>query len=316
MTEFFGPLLGVMRADNLDQAIELVNQTGYGLTSGLESLDKREQKKWEQQIFAGNLYINRGTTGAIALRQPFGGMGKSALGPGIKAGSPDYVSQFMAFKEYGYPQIGVIEGETDLLRLANEWEVMLRWGAFGRHDEEIRQTVFAVRSYLYQVEQKFGRREDYFHLRGQDNILHYQPIQKLVIRLHGDDTLFDTLARIAAARAAGCDPIVSLPEDLDNDVTSFLGERYGKALLKDILVVRQSDKHLQESLPDIDRIRYADPDRVPETVFQAAAEIGFYISRSPVYMEGGLELLQYFRQQSICNNYHRYGNLGERSELE
>jgi RHH-type proline utilization regulon transcriptional repressor/proline dehydrogenase/delta 1-pyrroline-5-carboxylate dehydrogenase len=316
MTEFFGPVLGVMRADDLDHAINLVNQTGYGLTSGLESLDKREQKKWQEKIFAGNLYINRGTTGAITLRQPFGGMGKSALGPGIKAGSPDYVSQFMKFEEHGYPQTGVIDRETDLLWLANDWEVMLRWGAFGKHREDITKTIFAIRSYIFQVEQKFGREEDYFHLRGQENILKYLPIKDMAIRLHTDDTLFETLARIAAARAAKCNPVVSLPEGLSNEVTGFLDGRYGKALLKNVEVVIQSDKQLLVSLLDIDRIRYAARDRVPETVFQGAAETGFYIARTPVYMEGRLELLQYFRQQSICNNYHRYGNLGERGELE
>ena len=88
MTEFFGPLLGVMCADDLDHAISLANGTGYGLTSAIESLDKREQERWKNSIRAGNLYINRGTTGAVTLRQPFGGMGKSAIGPGIKAGSP------------------------------------------------------------------------------------------------------------------------------------------------------------------------------------------------------------------------------------
>jgi RHH-type proline utilization regulon transcriptional repressor/proline dehydrogenase/delta 1-pyrroline-5-carboxylate dehydrogenase len=316
MTEFFGPILGIMRADDLEHAIDLVNQTGYGLTSGLESLDRREQKKWQENIFAGNLYINRGTTGAITLRQPFGGMGKSALGPGIKAGSPDYVSQFMEFEEHGYPQTGVIDWETDLLWLANDWEVMLRWGAFGTHSKDISKTIFAIRSYIFQVEQKFGRREDYFHLRGQENILQYLPIKNMVIRLHTDDTLFEMLARIAAARVAKCNPVVSLPEDLNNEVTDFLKGRYGKELLKNVEVVIQSDKQLLGSLLDIDRIRYAARDRVPEAVFQGAARTGFYIARSPVYMEGRLELLQYFRQQSICNNYHRYGNLGERGELE
>ncbi|MEA2116281.1 MAG: bifunctional proline dehydrogenase/L-glutamate gamma-semialdehyde dehydrogenase [Thermodesulfobacteriota bacterium] len=316
MTEFFGPVLGVMRADDLDHAIDLVNQTGYGLTSGIESLDKREQKKWQDKIFAGNLYINRGTTGAVTLRQPFGGMGKSALGPGIKAGSPDYVSQFMEFEEHGYPQTGVINQETDLLWLANDWEVMLRWGAFDTHSEDISKTIFAIRSYIFQMEQKFGRKEDYFHLRGQDNFLQYLPIKNMVIRLHPDDTLFETLARIAAARVTKCDPVVSLPEDLNNEVIDFLKGRYGKALLKNVAVVIQNDKQLQMSLLDIGRIRYANPNRVPGEVILAAVRIGFYISRTPVYMEGRLELLQYFRQQSICNNYHRYGNLGERGEVE
>lgn len=57
-------MIGVMCARDLNYAIELVDQTGYGLTSGLESLDKREQDHWLERIGAGNLYVNRGTTGA------------------------------------------------------------------------------------------------------------------------------------------------------------------------------------------------------------------------------------------------------------
>ena len=87
-----------MEARDLDDAIDLVNATGYGLTSGLESLDDREQELWRERIRAGNLYINRPTTGAIVLRQPFGGMGKSSVGPGIKAGGPNYVVPLMRFE--------------------------------------------------------------------------------------------------------------------------------------------------------------------------------------------------------------------------
>jgi RHH-type proline utilization regulon transcriptional repressor/proline dehydrogenase/delta 1-pyrroline-5-carboxylate dehydrogenase len=54
------------------------------------------------------------------------------------------------------------------------------------------------------------------------------------------------------------------------------------------------------------------PDRVPREIYEKAAESGFYISRTPVYMEGRLELLQYLQEQAVCNNYHKYGNLGER----
>jgi RHH-type proline utilization regulon transcriptional repressor/proline dehydrogenase/delta 1-pyrroline-5-carboxylate dehydrogenase len=80
MTEFFGPVLAVMRFEKLSEAVALVNQTGYGLTSGLESLDEREWDYWKQHIRAGNLYFNRVTTGAIVLRQPFGGMASQASG--------------------------------------------------------------------------------------------------------------------------------------------------------------------------------------------------------------------------------------------
>ncbi|MEM7264205.1 MAG: proline dehydrogenase family protein, partial [Planctomycetota bacterium] len=64
-TEFFGPVLGVMAFRSLAEAIDIVNETGYGLTSGLESLDDREQAEWLAGVRAGNLYLNRSTTGAI-----------------------------------------------------------------------------------------------------------------------------------------------------------------------------------------------------------------------------------------------------------
>ena len=313
MTEFFGPVLGVMGADNLDHAISLVNQTGYGLTSGIESLDLREQEHWKAHIRAGNLYVNRGTTGAITQRQPFGGMGKSALGPGLKAGSPDYVTQFMDIEETAPPESGVIADETAILRTAQELRLKVLWGKLKPFREDIEKTVAAVHSYLYHMERKFSREEDYFHLRGQDNILRYLPVGNMVIRLHGEDSLFDVLARVAAARISGCSPVVSIPTDLSNPVTEFLYTFEGREMTADVEVAYHHDKVLVDMMPSIDRIRYAAPERVPEAVFRAAAETGFYIARAPVVMEGRVELLQYFRQQSICNNYHRYGNLGERA---
>jgi RHH-type proline utilization regulon transcriptional repressor/proline dehydrogenase/delta 1-pyrroline-5-carboxylate dehydrogenase len=312
MTEFFGPLLGVMRADDLDQAITLVNQTGYGLTSGLESLDKREQFKWKERVFAGNLYINRGTTGAIVLRQPFGGMGKSALGPGLKAGSPDYVTQFMNWSESGYPETGVIEENHVLLRLAAEWKLLLQWNKLQPLKTDIYKTIRAIESYLFAMQEKFSVEQDYFHLRGQDNILRYLPIKNVMVRLHPEDSLFETLARIAAAKIAGCSVRISKPEGMSNGITDFLAGRYGREFLGGLVIENMDDGELAGQIGVVDRIRYSDPLRVPHEIFSAAAETGFYISRAPVYMEGRLELLQYFQQQAICDSYHRYGNLGER----
>lgn len=313
MTEFFGPVIGVMRAENLDHAIELVNMTGYGLTSGLESLDRREQEKWKAGIKAGNLYINKGTTGAVVLRQPFGGMGKSALGAGIKAGSPNYVYQFMNFSENGYPQISDIQGDSHLLRKVNQWDVDLRWNRFdAKIKEDIRKTVYAVKSYLYWQEQEFGMAHDYFHLRGQDNHLRYLPKGRVMVRVHEKDSLFEVLARIAAARITGCMVTVSMPPGLSNAVTEFLDSHHGREFFRNGQIVEQSDNQVCEALGEIDRIRYADCDRVPRAVYEKAAETGFYISRTPVYMEGRIELLQYLQEQAVCNNYHRYGNLGER----
>jgi RHH-type proline utilization regulon transcriptional repressor/proline dehydrogenase/delta 1-pyrroline-5-carboxylate dehydrogenase len=312
-TELFGPVLGVMQARDLDHAMEMVNQTGYGLTSSLESLDPREQKHWKDRIFAGNLYINRGTTGAVVLRQPFGGMGKSALGAGIKAGGPNYVAQLMNFEEVGFPAVGAIQNDHRLLRVCQQWQQKLNWGQLIEFKTDLIKTIRAVKSYLYHWEQEFSQEKDYFHLRGQDNVVRYLPIGTVVVRIHSHDTLFDVLARVAAVKISGCTLMVSLAKGLKNPVIEFLEDKPGKRFLGEVDVKEASDNDLIAIMPQVQRIRYAAPDRVPDAVFQAAAQTGFYIARTPVMMEGRIELLQYFQEQSICNNYHRYGNLGERA---
>ena len=87
----------------------------------------------------------------------------------------------------------------------------------------------------------------------------------------------------------------------------------GRKFIGSTPVHRQSDEDLCKTMPDVDRFRYAAPDRDPEAVLIEASRTGFFISRAPVLMEGRIELLQYFIEQSICNTYHRYGNLGERA---
>lgn len=313
MTEFFGPVLAVMKADNLDHAIQLVNQTGYGLTSGLESLDLREQKKWLKEIEAGNLYINRGTTGAITLRQPFGGVKKSALGAGIKAGSPNYVTQFMNFNETAEPSVDQIQDESLILRTIQDWNLKLNWEQFEDVKDDMNRSIRAIKSYLFQMETEFSKEHDYFHLRGQDNIFKYKSLGTILVRLHEKDTLFESIARIAASLVTKNQLIVSLPEGLNNRVTQFLLGNEGKGLMQGVEVKVQSDEQLIQFIPSVDRVRYADEDRVPEAVSKAVAKTGFYIARSPVLMEGRLELIQYLQNQSICNSYHRYGNLGDRA---
>ena len=92
MTEWFGPVLGVMRAPDLDTAIEWQNAVEYGLTAGIHALDVGECETWIDRIQSGNVYVNRGTTGAVVNRQPFGGWKKSAVGPTAKAGGENYVA--------------------------------------------------------------------------------------------------------------------------------------------------------------------------------------------------------------------------------
>jgi RHH-type proline utilization regulon transcriptional repressor/proline dehydrogenase/delta 1-pyrroline-5-carboxylate dehydrogenase len=92
LTECFGPVLGLMRAADLDEAVALENTTPYGLTGGIASLDDREIDAWMERVAVGNAYVNRHITGAIVRRQPFGGWKRSAVGPGAKAGGPHYVA--------------------------------------------------------------------------------------------------------------------------------------------------------------------------------------------------------------------------------
>lgn len=92
-TECFGPILGLMRAADLDEALAIVNSSDFGLTGGIHSLDPREIAKWIDRAEVGNGYVNRAITGAIVQRQPFGGWKRSAVGPGAKAGGPNYLRQ-------------------------------------------------------------------------------------------------------------------------------------------------------------------------------------------------------------------------------
>ncbi len=315
MTEFFGPVLGVICSDNLDEAIDIANQPGYGLTSGLESLDKREQKTWKSRILAGNLYINRGTTGAIVLRQPFGGMRKSAIGAGIKAGGPNYVTQFMEFSDTALPLQGCILKDHRLMRVVQDWQSKVQWGSLAEYADDLIKTARATLSYLHHYDQEFGVEKDYFHLRGQDNIVRYLPIGKVVVRVHPDDSLFETLARCTAVLASRCSLVLSLPEDLDNSVTKFLASTECIFLLKGSEVVEEDDIAVAARIGSIQGIRYAAASRVPAAVYARAAEAGFYVARKPVLMEGRIELLQYFHEQAICNTYHRYGNLANRAML-
>jgi len=315
-TEFFGPLLSVMKAESLEDAIEIVNGTDYGLTSGLESLDRREQKIWSEKIEAGNLYINRVTTGAIVLRQSFGGMGLSSIGAGIKAGSPNYAVQFCKIEESDSPTQGPLREESPLLYIARNWQTQLTRNEHAEIWSELHKTIQAIYSCLFQYESEFSGEQDFFRFRGQDNLFRYLPLGKVTVRLHPDDELFETLIRIAAARIAKCKVEVSFPPNLENSVTEFLGTTEGKRLCDSVEIRSETDKELCGRLTEIDRMRYAHPDRVPLEIHQATAKLGKHISRHIPLAEGRIEMLRYLQEQSLSIDYHRYGNLGEREFRE
>ncbi|MFZ2276220.1 MAG: proline dehydrogenase family protein [Prosthecobacter sp.] len=310
MTEFFGPVLGVMRYEKLHEAVAWVNQTGFGLTSGLESLDDREQVEWKAGIRAGNLYINRGTTGAVVLRQPFGGMGKSAFGPGLKAGGPNYVAQFMRFQETlvwpGDEPLRNPALEHLALNIVNE--------SCGVPEEQYWRTLKALESCDQWWSAEFGREHDHFRLIGQDNVRRYLPLRAVHVRVSREDSFFEIFTRVVATRVTGARTIVSRLPGLETRELSLL-EKLTHDWAGLIEFVEESDEEFAAAISggQVYRVRYAAAARVPEIVRRAAAEACVFIADAPVLAEGRVELLWYLQEQSVSFDYHRYGNLGTRS---
>jgi RHH-type proline utilization regulon transcriptional repressor/proline dehydrogenase/delta 1-pyrroline-5-carboxylate dehydrogenase len=310
-TEFFGPLLGVMCARDLHEAVDLVNATGYGLTSGLESLDDREQELWQEGVCAGNLYINRPTTGAIVLRQPFGGMGKSAIGPGIKAGGPNYVVPLMRFDESEESSLEGIGDDTGIDKFCSSLQAVS--DSWQLDKAEVARIISAARSYSNWISVEFGKNHDHFLLVGEDNYRRYLPLSDVVIRVHEDDSLFELFARALAARTAGCRTVVSTQTGHKFQFVELLDE-LTENWAGAIEFVEETDSDLAKKIDEdhFMRIRYAREDRVPYEIRSISAQSGHYIADAPITAHGRIELLWYFREQSLTQVYHRYGNLGVR----
>jgi len=98
--EAFGPIVHMVpyRSQDLSKVIEEINNSGFGLTFGIHSRIDHKVQKIARQIRAGNIYVNRGMTGAVVGTQPFGGEGLSGTGP--KAGGPNYLKRFVVERTY------------------------------------------------------------------------------------------------------------------------------------------------------------------------------------------------------------------------
>lgn len=97
--EIFGPVLAVAKARDFDHALELANDSEYGLTGAVYTNNREKIRKARDRFFVGNLYINRKCTGAMVGAHPFGGFNMS--GTDSKAGGPDYLLQFLQAKSIG-----------------------------------------------------------------------------------------------------------------------------------------------------------------------------------------------------------------------
>jgi len=302
--ELFGPVLAVIKVKDLKHAVNIVNDTGYGLTSGIESLDEREINYWKENIKAGNLYINRGTTGAIVLRQPFGGMGKSAIGAGRKVGIFNYITQFMEFTECSIPKIIQRYEDDPLIEFLQLCQINHKL-----HKEEFQMLEYALTSYIQNYKDEFSKEKDYCNVRGEDNLFKYLPLKNVIIRVSCDDTMFEVVSRILAARVSKVNFTVSV---CDNpSIYAFLQEA-DELFTHNDHFVSEDEQSFIKSLVNYDRVIFSDISKVSKEVFQKAAESLTFIVRQQPMMEGRIELLNYFIEQSISHSYHRYGNIGAR----
>jgi RHH-type proline utilization regulon transcriptional repressor/proline dehydrogenase/delta 1-pyrroline-5-carboxylate dehydrogenase len=180
VTECFGPVLGVMRAEDLDHAIELQNATPFGLTGGIHSLDEAEIESWLDKVRVGNVYINRGVTGAIVQRQPFGGWKRSSVGGGPKAGGPDYVAEMLTCSP------AAIDAEKAVQGFRDAWT---RW---------------------------FAMSHDPTGLTSEHNDLRYRPLSGVLLRVGTDTPQGAADAALIAAELCGT-PVVTSDASLETD---------------------------------------------------------------------------------------------------
>ena len=225
-TELFAPLLSVACIENLQEGIDLVNGLDYGLTSGLQSLDETEQKLWKNSIMAGNLYINRGITGAIVNRQPFGGMKLSAFGGGIKAGGPNYCTCFVTITDKA-------GSKTDY-----------------------------TKSYEEAYNSEFSKARDVNNLYGEQNLFRYLPVKNMALRLFQYDNL--EYAKMIAKAAKLCKVALTIsmdPEDNRSKELSGLGAELKKESLEDFIKSMKKYERIRTCSADLPKEMYEEAAR-------------------------------------------------------
>lgn len=301
-TECFGPVLGVIRVDSLEEAIKIQNSSEFGLTGGLHSLDPQEIEIWRDQVEVGNAYINRTTTGAIVRRQPFGGWKGSCVGPGPKAGGPSYVAAFRTWTQDSLPKmrtqpnrdIQAISG--DLASLIEEVESL---GSVG--EEKI---LAAAESYAYWWNAEFSISHDPSQIHGETNEFRYRHRAWHLLRIQDFKSPAGQLAAALAAIACHCVGTtfsVSCPQS---------SKWYAR--LSDITgveVLTETEAELVARLPKrrdgtLRVVGEYDPHQFAPSVIG-----NIPIVSSTVFLNGRIELLNYLKEQSMTETVHRYGNI-------
>ncbi|MFI1988464.1 bifunctional proline dehydrogenase/L-glutamate gamma-semialdehyde dehydrogenase [Actinoplanes sp. NPDC020271] len=283
-TEYFGPILGIMTADTLDDAIDLVNDVDFGLTSGLHSLDAGEVRTWLDRVQAGNLYVNRGITGAIVRRQPFGGWKRSAVGAGTKAGGPNYLVGLSGWA----PAAAAAHEEITDSRVRS----LLATAAPHLTPEWSESVTRAAGSDAAAWAAGFGRAEDVSALGVERNVLRYLPTP-VTVRLSAGAPLAGLVRVLAAGLLAGAPLRVSTADALPDGL-------YPEAVV-------ESDAEFAAGLTGVNRVRL-----IGGSAAELAAATGgrpdLAIWAGPVVEAGKVELLPFLREQAVSITAHRFGN--------
>jgi RHH-type proline utilization regulon transcriptional repressor/proline dehydrogenase/delta 1-pyrroline-5-carboxylate dehydrogenase len=286
-TECFGPVLGLVRAKDLDHAIRIQNDSDFGLTGGIHSLDPAEIDEWRERVEVGNAYINRPITGAIVQRQPFGGWKRSCFGPGAKAGGPNYTALFATWKDDGLPQLRAPHSAA-VAELLQSLAVHLP-------ASELDGLLAAAGSDAWWLAREFSVDHDPAKLGCESNRFRYRPLGRALVR--ADETTGDAvIARLLlAARAAGVSAELSLSPGRgfpDIGIPRWHETAENLAL------------RLRESGYDLLRAASVDP-----VLAAAATAAGIrFCSRFPVF-SGRIELSALFREQSVTETLHRHGSV-------
>ena len=293
ITEYFGPITGIMYAPDLATAIEYQNGTAFGLTAGLHSLDPSEIEYWAERVKAGNLYVNRGITGAIVGRQPFGGWKRSAVGPGAKAGGYHYLQVLGSWKRSDVTTPTPADRPCALV----EQFVGHVEGIITR--EERAWLLDAVARDAHEWGEWFGRSTDIGGLERERNVLRYRPAPTQV-RGCADAKPVDVARVIAVGLlAAGHEMSVSLDPSLD--------EGLGRALRSvGVAATTASDDDWYASL-GAGRVRLVggDPSRAAD---EADGDPDLAVWANEVTSAPQIELLPFLREQSVSVTAHRFGN--------
>ncbi|OAE03760.1 1-pyrroline-5-carboxylate dehydrogenase [Arthrobacter sp. OY3WO11] len=298
LTEFFGPVLGVMTAETLEEAIAIQNQIEYGLTAGLHSLNSEELRTWLDTIQAGNLYVNRGITGAIVQRQPFGGWKKSAVGAGTKAGGPNYLAGLGNWT----PATGTADASIThpgVRRILDAAEAALE-------PEDLASVRRALASDAQAWADEFGTAEDVSGLSAERNIFRYRSLP-LTVRLSEGAPLAQLVRTVAAGVLAGSELTVSTAFELPAQLRPVL-------IALDIEVTVESDADWLASTgrrAAAGKLSNGRVRLIGGTATALAKATGgrpdLAIYAHPVTEAGRIELLPFLHEQAVSITAHRFG---------